>query len=269
MSSLRAGEYLGKTCRQIEAQGTIATELCHRHKLSLPFHTHQSAYFSMLLSGGYEEWFLGRTRPYLLNELVFHPDDFGHHDRVTASNTFLLCLTISSTIQEQMRTRALRDRSPLILRGRAVVIALGVRELLDRSVPQDALALEELTLELLAAMNQWNSPAESRQPAWLRRSLEILHANLLGPISLQSLASEAQIHPLHFSRTFRRFHGCSLPAYVQRLRVEFARTQIRFSDRPLSQVAAMSGFADQSHMNRLFKRWLGLTPGALRASLSH
>jgi AraC family transcriptional regulator len=266
MSSLRTGQYFGNACRQIEAPGTVFTELRHARQRSLPFHTHQSAYFSMLLKGGYEEWYLGHTRSYLLNELFFHPDDFGHHDRITTPDTLLLCIAMSRSFQDSMRTRFSQDdRSPRLLRGKSVMIALTMRELLNPGLVPDPIALEEYALELLAAVNQWRSPAESVEPGWLRRSLEILHGSVPSRISLQSLASEVQIHPLHLSRTFRKFHGCSPVTYLQRLRVEFASTQIRTTDIPLCHVAALSGFSDQSHMNRLFKRFLGCTPGMARA----
>ena len=179
MSSLRTGQYFGNACRQIEAPGTVFTELRHARQRSLPFHTHQSAYFSMLLKGGYEEWYLGHTRSYLLNELFFHPDDFGHHDRITTPDTLLLCIAMSRSFQDSMRTRFSEDDgSPRLLRGKSVMIALTMRELLNPGLVPDPIALEEYALELLAAVNQWRSPAESVEPGWLRRSLEILHGSV-------------------------------------------------------------------------------------------
>lgn len=265
MSSLQAGEYFGSSRRQIEASGIIFTELQHKDKLVLPFHTHESAYFAMLLKGGYEEWCLGRTQRYLLNELIFHPDDFGHHDRITVPDTLLLCIAMSGSVQDLMRTHSSEcDASPRVLRGSAVLTTLRMREWINAGCVPDSLDLEECTLELLAAANQWHSATEALQPVWLKSAIEILHERFLGQISLQALASEVQVHPLHLSRTFRKFHGCSPLSYLRRLRVEFASTQIRSTDMPLSQVAAMAGFADQSHMNRLFKRFLRYTPGTIR-----
>lgn len=263
---MRAGEYFGNARRQIEASGIVFTELRHTHMRALPFHTHESAYFAMLLKGGYDEWCLGRTKHYLLNELTFHPNDFGHHDCITAADTLLLCIAVSRSVQHLMRTRSSEsDASPCVLRGKAVLIAFKMREWVSARCAPDSLTLEESALELLATTNQWRSAKETLQPVWLKQALEILHERFLDRISLQALASELQVHPLHLSRTFRRFHGCSPVSYLRRLRVEFANTQIRSSDMPLSQVAAMSGFADQSHMNRLFKHFLGYTPGRIHS----
>ena len=41
--------------------------------------------------------------------------------------------------------------------------------------------------------------------------------------------------------------------------------QIAGGDRPLAEIAAEAGFADQSHFTRLFRRYLGTTPGRFRA----
>ena len=47
-----------------------------------------------------------------------------------------------------------------------------------------------------------------------------------------------------------------------------ARHQLSERHRPLSQIAAEAGFADQSHFTRTFKRFTGLTPRQYRTFLA-
>ena len=59
--------------------------------------------------------------------------------------------------------------------------------------------------------------------------------------------------------------ACRVGEYGRRARIEWAAAQIAAGDRPLAEIAAEAGFADQSHFTRLFRRYLGTTPGRFRA----
>jgi AraC-like DNA-binding protein len=74
------------------------------------------------------------------------------------------------------------------------------------------------------------------------------------------LAAEAGLSRYQFLRAFTRLTGLPPHAYLLQRRVQHARQLVR-RGLPLADVAAASGFADQSHMTRCFVRSLGLTPG--------
>ncbi len=57
--------------------------------------------------------------------------------------------------------------------------------------------------------------------------------------------------------------GLALHAYQMQRRINFAKNLIQCG-RPLEQVAADSGFADQSHMSRHFRACLGIPPGRFK-----
>jgi AraC-like DNA-binding protein len=54
---------------------------------------------------------------------------------------------------------------------------------------------------------------------------------------------------------------------VRRLRLEWAAQRLAESSDPLSAVALGAGFADQSHLNRHFRRRYGFTPGEFREAV--
>lgn len=87
-----------------------------------------------------------------------------------------------------------------------------------------------------------------------------MHDNLADGISLEQLAEAAQTRPFRLIRAFKRQHGLPPHAYLTQLRVRRARDMIAAGTRPADAAAAV-GFADQSHLNRHFKRILGITPG--------
>jgi AraC-like DNA-binding protein len=100
----------------------------------------------------------------------------------------------------------------------------------------------------------------------LRRIDALIDSRIDGPISLALLSETSGFSAPQFTRLFRRATGRSPHQHVLHRRVEWARTLIERSDLPLAAIAAAAGFATQSHMNALFAKVLGVTPGSLRAA---
>nr|WP_281423864.1 helix-turn-helix transcriptional regulator [Mesorhizobium silamurunense] len=66
-------------------------------------------------------------------------------------------------------------------------------------------------------------------------------------------------------RDFHRAAGMTPGQYLRDRRIRAASTLIK-TDMPLAEIAAATGFADQSHLTRVFKTIKGLSPGAWRAA---
>jgi AraC family transcriptional regulator len=109
-------------------------------------------------------------------------------------------------------------------------------------------------------------PARSRgglSPVARRRTLELIDAKLDAKLSIDTLAREAGLSSAHFARAFKETTGHAPHRYLLALRLQRARRLLERPDAVLSDVALRSGFADQPHFTRLFKREFGVTPGAV------
>ena len=127
------------------------------------------------------------------------------------------------------------------------------------------LVIESIALELLAQSARWERRrAERRPPVWLGRIQEYVASDLAFVPDLSTLASVAGVHRVHVARAFRDHLGCTVGDFVRRLRVQRACELLTATSVPLSDVAMRAGFFDQSHMTRVVKRFLGVTPAALR-----
>jgi AraC-like DNA-binding protein len=114
---------------------------------------------------------------------------------------------------------------------------------------------------------QANVSRERSTPAWLERAVELLRESFRGPITLDEIAKELDVHPIHLSRVFRKKYGCTMGDYVNRLRIQFACAEMSRGWPALNELALSAGFADQSHMGRVFKGTVGETPARFREFL--
>jgi transcriptional regulator GlxA family with amidase domain len=101
-------------------------------------------------------------------------------------------------------------------------------------------------------------------PWQVRRVLAHIDANLSTPIRNEDLAAVARLSTSHFNVAFRNSVGESPHEYVIRRRVERAQGLMLSTDKPLSDIAAECGLADQPHLTRLFRRIVGESPAAWR-----
>lgn len=104
-------------------------------------------------------------------------------------------------------------------------------------------------------------------PSVLRRCKDLIEANIEGDIQLGDLAKEAGMSSSHFIRSFRQSTGQTPYQFLLHQRVKRAQFLMRDPLASLTEVALASGFADQHHLARVFRRIAGMTPSSYRRSL--
>ena len=96
------------------------------------------------------------------------------------------------------------------------------------------------------------------------RAIEYIDANLGSTLRVDEIARFVGLSAGHFSRAFKVSRGLSPGAYISLMRVDRAKCMIRATRKPLCQIAGDCGFADQAHLSRSFRRWVGASPAAWR-----
>jgi AraC family transcriptional regulator len=99
----------------------------------------------------------------------------------------------------------------------------------------------------------------------LERVREYILVHLDEPIEVDTLAKIAGRSPFHFSRVFTRSVGMTPHRYVVHLRLQRAIELVRDRRSGLAEIAARTGFADQSHLSRWVRRVHGVSLTQLAA----
>jgi AraC-like DNA-binding protein len=104
-----------------------------------------------------------------------------------------------------------------------------------------------------AAPTLWRSSAPSRVR-------DLLHDRLADDLSADDLARAVGLSRFQLYRQFREQYGVPPSAYLRQVRLREARRRLA-AGAAIAEVASATGFADQSHLTRWFRRTYGITPG--------
>lgn len=133
---------------------------------------------------------------------------------------------------------------------------------------REACLAEGLTLLASRHAGSPRSPQPpGREPRAVRLARDFLHDHAADTVSLRDLAVHTGLTPTRLYRAFRQATGMTPHDYQVHVRIRNARTLL-LTGRSIAEAAAETGFWDQAHLTRHFKRTIGLTPGRYIANLA-
>jgi AraC family transcriptional regulator len=257
---------LGASIRELALPGIYLTETRFRSRDVLPWHAHELARFSILLHGTYVEAF--RSNEYTLGplDLIFKPNGIEHQNRYGEAGSQGLLVEFDQAWIEGLRSKGMSLDAPWFL-SRGEMRDASRRLYSEFIEPDDVsgLAVEIVCIEIIlqASRRSGRSPA-AHTPLWLHRVRDMLHDQWRERVTLEQLAQVADVHPVHLAQTFRRVCLCTIGEYVRNLRVSHAAEHLAHTDEALAEIAISCGFYDQSHLSRVFKKQMHVTPAQYR-----
>lgn len=124
---------------------------------------------------------------------------------------------------------------------------------------------------LLEVYHKYLKEGHSKKaPEWTRELKEMiqdqLDTNLT--LSLQQASDELEINPAYLSREFSKyFENLSFGEYIRKMRIEKATHLMETSQYSLTEIAYLTGFSDQSHFTRIFKKQTGILPTVYKKNI--
>lgn len=258
----------------VQAERTVAdltlAETGYAPGFVVPPHDHDHPFFCLNVRGSFAERFERRRWTATPATVFYHPAGAEHAEEFGEEGGRLFNIQLGSDWLGRLDAYDLEPPPQQIhaAGGRMTRIAVAMlREFRTADTASD-LAISGLALALMAHVvrdaDGDGSKGRGARPGWLDRVEALLHDHADRPMDIAAIAAAVDIHPVHLARVFRRHHGCSPGEYLRRLRVLRACRLLTETDESLSAIAYGTGYADQAHFTRHFKRAMGVPPGAYR-----
>jgi AraC-like DNA-binding protein len=256
--------------------GIEAVEAASRH--AFPRHTHEQFGIGVIHQGAQKSYSgRGMVEAGPGNVITVNPgevhdgtpiDDAGRSWRMLYFDPAIVCKA-ASDVNEGMRESSEFSRPVFDDAKVATLFQLLFSAMTIARNPSSELHREELLLRLLdGIMNERQESNVSRSaPNAIHKAQVLIDDEPSAPVTLADLARESGLSRFQVVRGFAKATGFTPHAYLMQRRIDLVRRLIARGN-SLADAAAISGFADQSHMTRLFVRKYGVSPGAYAAAFA-
>jgi AraC family transcriptional regulator len=268
IKKLAPGCSMGKILKSCDTAGFTMNEIAYSAKSKLSEHSHENAHYCFVLRGSYTESHNKQEMFCRPSTLTFRLPGEVHKDKFHNQEVRVFTMEIPLKWIERLRQgsiylgRSIHFQDGIVMRHFNRL----VKEFHQMDTAAD-LVIEGLALEIMAeTARQSASKVERTIPYWLKQAKDLIHGRFTENLTLEQIASEAGVHPVHLASVFRQKYHCTVGEYIRELRIEYACREIIKGEKSLVTVALEAGFANQGHFSVNFKRLTGFTPTSYRNS---
>jgi AraC-like DNA-binding protein len=261
---LPAGQHYGAMLQRWSSPALTVCRIGHSPGTFFAVHGNEQASLLLVERGRCAKQ-MGRRRFELSrNRMLFIPAQHLQEDSFPEATTFLAA-EFRASVLERVHEAGLRLDDPVELSQQD---AQEFRRCLLRELaaPDSAsgLVFESLLLAVLISASRRRVVRPKGPPPWLGRVKEMLHDRSAEALRLDDIAQTVGVHPAQLSREFRRYFKVTPGDYLRQIRVDLATRELTETEKTLVDIALRTGFSDQAHFSRVFKRHTSLSPSEYR-----
>jgi AraC family transcriptional regulator len=255
---------LGRTLRRKEIGSFVFVHHDYPTQAARATHSHPWLHLTLVCRGLYSRKLGRQSFDYKTGSLTFLPTNESHTDCYAAGSK-CLHVVIPSNVERALTSAfgtqgIVRGISPDLSACASIALQREFRHT-DNDSP---MVVEALLLDLMSRHVDILRDRSVARPKWLSTLLDYLDDTFEQEWTLTNMAAEVGVHPVYLCRSFSEHFNCTLGEYIRKLRVLRGRQLLAIDDGTLAEIALQSGFADQSHFTRVFKKHFGLTPSDCR-----
>lgn len=255
--TIESNKYFGITAKSIKTESFNISITKPPAQSEISTHSHAKPYLCLLASGVYNEK-SNTSNIITAGDVIYRTANYEHANHF--SNEDSICLNIeidneaSFMIQNDIKLPLAESKQKSSLETYKVLFAV-----------KNGLSNDLLNIYCYESMlSHVDGMMVKGDRNWIKQVKEYINDNPLSPISLQKLSHLFGLHPNYIVRKFKEVTGIKLSDYLTKIRLEYSISNLILTEDSLTNVALNSGFYDQSHFNRNFKKYIETTPMVFR-----
>lgn len=234
-----------------------------------PAHFHEYYVIGFIEEG--QRYLVCKGEEYIINPgdlLLFNPYDTHSCEQIDGKTLDYRCINVKPEVMRKVMLEINGDENLPCFKQSVLYhskLVSNLRELhLKISQDESEFKKEELFLYLLEELIQTHSdltilPLASETSHEIKTVCNYLEENYTKTITLNDLSALTRWSKYHLLRSFTKQKGISPYSYLETIRVNHAKKLLEQGIKPI-EVTSLTGFSDQSHLTKFFKRLVGLTP---------
>ncbi len=229
-------------------------------------HRHDDACIQVVLQGEFQEDGWRRDSIFTAGEVLFRPAGFEHANAAIEGISIGLSLQLDAASAPESIADCIKQGAPLIRRDPHIdVLASRISRELAAPDPFSLTIIDALCVELMVQLfRNVARDLDDPMPRLADEAADFIRNRLDVPLSIESVAKALGTDRFRLNRAFSRHKGMSPAEFLRLLRIEKAKRLLLETGEPLSAIALMCGFADQSHMTKSFRAIVGSPPARFR-----
>src|SRR5260370_12488070 len=187
-------------------------------------HSHEAAHIIIVVDGEYISTARNDERVLPPRSVIYVPAGTTHCNHPATPTTRILAISISAEqIKQATDYVRLPDSEVDLQHGEIASLGGRLEAECGHWSGASALIAAGLCLEMLGRFAAGAASAETSPPHWLKTAREFVRERCGDGISVEAIAGVVGVHPIHLSRTFRRFFGCTAGEYLRVSRIARAK----------------------------------------------
>jgi len=253
-------KYYGVKQKNIITENFNISITQHDKNELIPNHSHNKPYLCLLLSGNYTEN-SNKTRMINTGDILYRQAGYEHSNEFNTNNNTCLNLELNNSDLFALTNNIQLPNSEFEKK-----ISISMSKLLI-SINQDS---DKDIMDLKCyetVLDYFENNKVKGKTKWINNVINYIQDNPTHKISLNKLAQEFKLHPNYIIRKFKEKTGYKLSEYLEKTRLEYTIQRIINSKEKIGTLAIDSGYFDQSHFNKVFKKHLSISPNQFKKIL--
>jgi AraC family transcriptional regulator len=254
---INPNKYFGVTTESLKTESFNISLTNHSGNSNIPLHSHDKPYLCLLATGAYKEE--SNTVDIITQgEAIYRTANYEHSNSFSGKGG--LCLNIELNDYEHFTTLNNFRLPNEVSKQRGTVELYKLLYGLKQGLANDIINIHcyESMISVISTLN------ERGDINWIKKVKELINDNPLDPLSLDKLSLEFSLHPNYIVRKFKEITGFKLFEYLTKIRLEHSINYLLSNNESITSIALESGFYDQSHYCRNFKKHIDTTPNNFR-----